>query len=109
MRAGKRWAKLELEQAKSGSIAARRLARTAVSDAAVGVAVGCLPVVRGRWMRRSHNAMRNAAWFVRNARITGVNEGEMLTRLVAEVRRLSEAGETLESIVPDLVDLFTRA
>ena len=50
--------------------------------------------------------MRNVAWFVRNARMTGQDENRMLVWLCAEVRWLLETGEPLESIIPSLVDLF---
>ena len=62
--------------------------------------------IRGRWMDESHTAMRNTAWFVRNARMTGQDENMMLARFCLEVRRLLEAGEPLESVVPSLVELF---
>lgn len=50
--------------------------------------------------------MRNVAWFVRNARMTGKDENMILGRLCFEVRRLLEGGEPLESVIPSLVDLF---
>ena len=59
-------------------------------------------------MDESHAGMRNTAWFVRNARMTGQDENMILGRLCFEVRRLLEVGEPLESVVPSLVDLFMK-
>jgi hypothetical protein len=64
--------------------------------------------IRGRWLDESHTAMRNVAWFVRNARMTGQDENMILAQLCFEVKRLLETGEPLESVVPSLVDLFLR-
>ena len=52
--------------------------------------------------------MRNAAWFVRNARLSGQDENRVLARLCVEVRRVIDAGEPLESVIPSLVDLFLK-
>ena len=38
--------------------------------------------------------------------MTGQDENMILGRLCFEVRRLLEAGEPLESLIPSLVDLF---
>lgn len=57
-------------------------------------------------MQESHTGMRNAAWFVRNARMTGQNENQMLARLCFEVRRIMEDREPLESVVPSLLTCF---
>ena len=38
--------------------------------------------------------------------MTGQNENMMLARFCLEVRRLLEAGEPLDSVVPSLVELF---
>ena len=40
--------------------------------------------------------------------MTGQDEDMILGRLCFEVRRLLEAGEPIESIVPSLADLFMR-
>jgi hypothetical protein len=64
--------------------------------------------IRLRWMDESHSKMRNAAWFVRNARMTGQDENKMMALLCLEVRNLVNAGEPLESVVPSLADLFLR-
>lgn len=45
---------------------------------------------------------------VRNARWAGYDEAAGLAVLCAEVRRLADMGEALESLVPSLVDLFMR-
>ena len=64
--------------------------------------------IRGRWLQESHTKLRNAAWFVRNARMTGQDENTMLAQLCFEVRRVLDNGEPLESVVPSLVDLFMK-
>ena len=40
--------------------------------------------------------------------MTGQDENMILGRLCFEVRRLMEAGEPLENVIPSLVDLFLR-
>ena len=52
--------------------------------------------------------LRNAAWGVRNARWAGQDENNMIAWLVFEMRRVMEAGELLESVVPSLVDVFLK-
>ena len=59
-----------------------------------------------RWMDESYTGLRNAAWFVRNARVLGQDENLQRGKLCIEARRLVEAGESLESIVRSLVELF---
>lgn len=73
------------------------------------VGLEALPeVVRGRWLLPESVQMRNAAWWVRNARWAGQDEAKMIAWLVLEVRRRLVAGEPLESVVPSLVDLFLK-
>ena len=68
-----------------------------------------LPIVRrGEWMRPSHVALRNAAWWVRNSRISGQEQNRMIAILTIEFSRLYQAGEPFESLVPSLVDLFDK-
>jgi hypothetical protein len=64
------------------------------------------PIVRGRWMRASYVGIRNAAWFVRNSRMTGQGSDDMLALLCAQVRRVLDSGEPLENVIAALVDLF---
>jgi len=57
-------------------------------------------------MHPSHAGIRNAAWFVRNARLAGQDSNKMLGWLCFEVKRVLAHGEPLENIVASLVDLF---
>ena len=65
-------------------------------------------VQRGQWMKANQVALRNAAWWVRNSRISEQDESRMIAILTLEVKRLLDAGESLESVVPSLVDLFLK-
>ena len=69
-----------------------------------------LPVpVRGRWISDGrYGDLRNTAWFVRNYRLVGHDDTLAVAKLCHAVRCLLEAGEPIESVVPSLVDLFTR-
>lgn len=49
-----------------------------------------------------------AAWAVRNARGAGRDGAMMITWICYEVRLVLEGGELLESVVPSLVNLFSR-
>jgi len=70
-----------------------------------------LPVpIRLAWVRESERyaRLRNTAWFVRNSRLQGFDDGKPMAHFVLAVRQLLLDGEPLEAVVPSMVDLFMK-
>jgi hypothetical protein len=64
--------------------------------------------MRGRWLSDRYVGLRNAAWAVRNSRVSGEFNPLALRLVVAEAKTLLSDGEGLEDLVEAFAELLIR-
>ena len=65
--------------------------------------------LKGKWLQdERYSALRNAAWLVRNSRVGQGNNPLALAVVVAEVQKLTEAGEELPDVMEALCELLVH-
>ena len=68
---------------------------------------GAYPL-RGRWLTADYTGLRNAAWAVRNARISNDLNPLALKLVLAEAQSLVSRGEALGDVLEAFAELLTR-